>query len=120
MVRREVTYDRSVSVDHDKFDCALVLKVWDHSDDGGVGKELRIPVEDIPNLMQQIVAHAGYALTTAASRIEVGHCETCGNTGLVDTVGPGGRMTNTYCPDCRDRWPNKPFASAPHIGRRES
>lgn len=113
---RDRTPARAISIDHDEFDCAMTLKVWDegHTD----YSEIRVAVEDIPSFMDSVVRHGGYALSTAARRLEVGHCETCANTGLVDAVGPAGQPTNKECPDCRDRWPAEPFKNAPHIGRR--
>lgn len=108
----------SVSMEHDNFDCALVIKVWspDHT---GVEREVRIAVEDIPMFLRDTANHAASALSTAARRLEVGHCETCGNTGLVNTTRHG-QPWSEHCPDCRHRYPSEPFANAPHIGHRES
>lgn len=105
-----------VGVEDDGFDCALVIKRYDH-DHHEVDETIRIAVEDIPGFLRDVANHAGNALTTAARRLEVGHCETCANTGLIQTERHG-RPWSENCPDCRDRWPSKPFANAPHIGRR--
>lgn len=113
---REVEY-HNITVNDDGFDCALVLSVRLPGDMQS-SHEVRIAVEDIPDFMQGVVRHSAYALQTAASRIEIGHCETCANTGLVDTE-VNGRKSNEYCPDCRDRKPSQPFKNAPKIGRRE-
>lgn len=116
-VERE--YD-NVSIDDDGFDASLVLTSWDHtSDESPVKRVLRIAVEDIPDFMAQVVSRGTHALSTAARRLEVGHCETCANTGLVD-VEKHGRKSNDYCPDCRNRWPSQPFKAAPQIGRKNT
>jgi hypothetical protein len=112
-VRMLREYDRHVSVDSDVFDCALVVTLRT----GSTRREVRIPVEDILGFMEGVVRHGGYSLSTAASRLEVGHCETCANTGLV-TEDVNGRPTNVFCPDCRDRWPAEPFKGAPKIEHR--
>ena len=113
MPKRE-GYDK-VTVDMSGWDAALELSVWD-PDDFGKKKVIRIAVEDIPDFLRDVVAHGTRALSTAARRIEVGHCETCGNTGLVD-VEKNGRPWSEHCPDCKNRWPSEPFKNAPTIGR---
>lgn len=114
MTRKPWHYDRHVSVDNSQFDCALELTLRDpetHEAD----RVVRIPVEDIPDFLAAVARHSGYALTTAARRLEVGDCNTCGNTGLVDAPAPGGRMSNKHCPDCRgEGWPT-PFVNTPQI-----
>lgn len=111
-------YDHNVTVDHSAWDAALEVSVWSMEDFGSKERVLRIPVEDIPDFVRDVTQHGLRSLSTAARRIEVGHCETCGNTGLVDTE-VNGRKSNTHCPDCKDRWPAEPFKSAPTIGRLE-
>ena len=106
----------NVSVDYDHFDWSLVIRVWSKDHDQQ-SSEVRIAVEDIPSFLREVVGQGTYALSSAALRLEVGHCETCGNTGLVDTDRHGRPWTED-CPDCRPRWPNMPFAGAPTIGRR--
>lgn len=109
-------YERHVSVDDDLIDASLTLTLWR---DAAVGSRqvVRIAVEDIPDLMDAVVRHGVRALSNAAHRIEVGHCETCGNSGLVD-VEKNRRTSRVICPDCQHRWPDAPFANAPRIGRR--
>ena len=108
----------TVTVDHDNFDCAVVLKVWTPNG-AEVTSEIRVAVEDIPEFLRDVGNHVASALSTAARRIEVGHCETCANTGLVNTT-KNGNPWSVHCPDCRHKWPSKPFANAPHIGRRDA
>jgi hypothetical protein len=115
---RDTHYDKNVTVDTSHWDAALELTIW-AQDHVGKDRVIRIPVEEIPDFMAYVVQHGARALSIAAKRIEVGHCETCGNVGLVDKPGPGGRMSNEYCPDCRGRWPAEPFKSAPTIGRKQ-
>lgn len=107
---------QTVTVDDDGFDCALVLKVWDEN--VLPAQEVRVAVKDVPAFMADVVRHASYALRNAAERLEVGHCETCGNTRLVPDTGPAGRPTNKRCPDCGPRRPDEPFAGTPTLGHR--
>lgn len=108
-------YDK-VTVDSSGWDAALELSVWD-PDDFGKKKVIRIAVEDIPDFLRDVVAQGTRSMATAARRLEVGHCETCGNTGLVDAE-KNGRPWSEHCPDCKSRWPSAAFANAPTIGRR--
>lgn len=107
-------YDRYIGVDDSAWDCALELTLRDS--DHQVERVIRIPVEDVPGFLDQVTRHGVRCMAVAARRLEVGHCETCANIGLVD-VEVRGRTTNTECPDCRHRWPAEPFANAPKIGR---
>lgn len=112
-----MTYDRNTTVDNDGFDCSLTITLRKRGS-AETDRLVRIAVEDIPDFISAVTRHGMYALTEAASRLEVGHCETCGNIGLVDGPGPGNRTQQVYCPDCKDRTPSKPFANAPQIARK--
>lgn len=115
-VLNEHHYDRHLSVQFSEFDCALEVTVWK---DGTAIRDrvVRIPVEEIPDFLSSVTANGLAALSVAARRLEVGHCETCGNTGLIHDTRHG-QPWSEYCPDCKDRWPDKPFRSAPEIGYR--
>lgn len=117
MSREEVEYDDRYSIEHDGFDSSLVITLWGEGVE--VDRRVRIPVDQIPDFVRQVTSHGMYALSDAARRLEVGHCETCGNTGLVN-VEKNGKPWSVNCPDCRDRWPDNPFQNAPQIGRRNS
>ena len=104
-----------VSVDHNGATYALQIIEW--TGEGHDRRVLEIPVEEIPNFIRSVVASGTYALADAATALEVGHCESCGNTGLVREKR-GERIWTVNCANCRPRYPKKAFQNAPKVGRR--
>jgi hypothetical protein len=108
-------YTRNIGVDHGAADASLVLTVYDDASVQPVAR-LRIPTEAIPDFIANVARHGTYALRDAAKRLEVGHCETCRNLGLIDVPHPHRGTERVACPDCRHRYPAEPFKNAPKIG----
>lgn len=104
------------SVQSDLANHDLVLTWHDFLADSGEPEIIvRIPVEEIPDLLNTLVNHGTIALRQAAQALVLGDCSTCSNTRLVERPVANARRTEqVHCPDC---WrPSAGFADAPTVG----
>lgn len=93
------TYDPdSIGVQHDGDNRVLISVCTDVLT--GEGMVLRLEPAAALDLLADLANQTRYSATRAAQDIQIGDCETCRNTRLVDVPAPGGRVSNDRCPDC--------------------
>lgn len=96
----------------------LVLKFIDHDKPPAEWDvfEHKIAPDEQGYVLAQIANMVNSNLNDVMRDVLRGDCPTCRNFRLVDTVAPGGRKSNEYCPDCTAGQDTKPFEHYPIVG----
>lgn len=76
---------------------------------------VRVPVEQIPDLLNMVVNQGTVAMREAAQALALGECATCFNTRLVERpITNVNRTERVHCPDCHRS--DAGFVDAPTVG----